>query len=88
MQQITPVVYPHPSLDVVDSSLEEVAHLEIWFSHLEVGLHVAVGVVDDGQEHVLVKGIRLTDALLQLVQGCVIVRIPYLSFLKAAYWVL
>lgn len=46
---------PKLSLDVVDSSLEEVSHLEVWLPHLQLSLHIAVGVVDDGQEHVLIK---------------------------------
>ena len=58
---IPPVVDAEVSLDVVGAGLEEVAHLEVGLAGLEVGLDLAVGVVDDGQEHVLQKSFKVQD---------------------------
>ena len=43
----------HPTFDIVGSSFEKIAHLEIRFSGLQFGFDIAIGVVNDGQEHVL-----------------------------------
>ena len=43
----------HVAFDVVASGLEEVRHLEVGLRRVHLGLHLTVGVVDDGQEHVL-----------------------------------
>jgi len=48
-----PVVDSHVAFDVVAAGLEEVRHLEVGLRRVHLGLHLTVGVVDDGQEHVL-----------------------------------
>lgn len=51
-----PVVYTEKALDIVSTRLEEITHLKVWSACLQVSLHVAVGVVDNGQKHVLLWG--------------------------------
>ena len=44
---------PDPAHGVVDAALDVVADLEVVLLELDLLLHLGVGVVDDGQEHVL-----------------------------------
>ena len=48
----TPVLDAGHPLHVVDAHHEEVAQLEGRLLPLQVGLHLPIGVVDDGKEHV------------------------------------
>ena len=58
---ILPILDPHVALDIVAASFEEVSHLELSLGRVDLSFNLSIGVIDDGQEHVLAKanGIRL-----------------------------
>ena len=47
-----PVVDPTCSLHIINSNHEKVSKLERRFGSLQICLHLPIGVVDDGEEHV------------------------------------
>ena len=54
-----PILDPQMAFDIVDSCFEKVAHLKVSFSRLNIRFDFSIGVIDDGQKHVLKTRVRL-----------------------------